>query len=83
MVVKDAIVDQFVEKHDERPSVDKVQPDIRIQARLLKETCLFFYLDFSGRSLFHRGYREHTGAAPLKENLGCCYSSAFWLVRRY
>jgi 23S rRNA (guanine2445-N2)-methyltransferase / 23S rRNA (guanine2069-N7)-methyltransferase len=27
------------------------------------------YLDFSGRGLFQRGYRQHSGAAPLKENL--------------
>ena len=27
------------------------------------------FLDFSGRGLFQRGYREHSGAAPLKENL--------------
>ncbi|WP_286232483.1 bifunctional 23S rRNA (guanine(2069)-N(7))-methyltransferase RlmK/23S rRNA (guanine(2445)-N(2))-methyltransferase RlmL [Thalassotalea sediminis] len=68
LTVKDAIVDHFRDCGLARPNVDKYQPDIRIQARLLKGN-VSFYLDFSGRSLFQRGYRESTGAAPLKENL--------------
>lgn len=68
LTVKDAIVDHFMAKENIRPSVDKNNPDIRFQARLLKQR-IVFYVDFSGRSLFQRGYREHTGAAPLKENL--------------
>ncbi|PCI62852.1 MAG: bifunctional 23S rRNA (guanine(2069)-N(7))-methyltransferase RlmK/23S rRNA (guanine(2445)-N(2))-methyltransferase RlmL [Gammaproteobacteria bacterium] len=68
LTVKDAIVDSFREQSGERPSVVKDYPDIRIQARLLKLK-VTFYLDFSGRSLFQRGYRQHSGAAPLKEHL--------------
>jgi len=68
LTVKDAIVDHFREQGLERPSVDKNMPDIRFQARLLKQR-VTFYLDFSGRGLFQRGYRASTGAAPLKENL--------------
>jgi len=68
LTVKDAIVDSFREQGGERPSVAKDYPDIRIQARLLKLK-VTFYLDFSGRSLFQRGYRQHSGAAPLKEHL--------------
>ncbi|WP_371189457.1 bifunctional 23S rRNA (guanine(2069)-N(7))-methyltransferase RlmK/23S rRNA (guanine(2445)-N(2))-methyltransferase RlmL [Thalassotalea maritima] len=68
LTVKDAIVDSFRDKGLNRPSVEKFQPDVRIQARLLKNSVVF-YLDFSGRALFQRGYREHTGAAPIKENL--------------
>ncbi len=68
LTVKDAVVDHFREQGLERPSVDKNAPDIRFQVRLLKQEAKF-YLDFSGRSLFQRGYREHSGAAPLKENL--------------
>ncbi|OKY24950.1 bifunctional 23S rRNA (guanine(2069)-N(7))-methyltransferase RlmK/23S rRNA (guanine(2445)-N(2))-methyltransferase RlmL [Thalassotalea sp. PP2-459] len=68
LTVKDAIVDHFRDSGLARPNVDKYQPEIRIQARLLKGQ-VRFYLDFSGRSLFQRGYRETTGAAPLKENL--------------
>ena len=68
LTVKDAVVDVFRENDFERPSVDKSQPDIRIQARLLRGQ-VSFYLDFSGRGLFARGYRKDSGAAPLKENL--------------
>ncbi len=68
LTVKDAVVDHFMALNDSRPSVDKTHPDIRFQARLLRQK-ITFYVDFSGRSLFQRGYREHTGAAPLKENL--------------
>jgi 23S rRNA (guanine2445-N2)-methyltransferase / 23S rRNA (guanine2069-N7)-methyltransferase len=68
LTVKDAIVDHFREQGLERPSVDKYNPNIHIQARLLKQQVVI-YLDFSGRSLFQRGYRQHSGAAPLKEHL--------------
>ena len=68
LTIKDAIVDQFREQGFERPDVDKKSPQISFQARLLKDH-IYLYLDFSGRGLFQRGYREHSGAAPLKENL--------------
>ena len=68
LTVKDAIVDHFRDKGLARPNVDKHQPDIRFQARLLKGE-VKYYLDFSGRGLFQRGYRQDSGAAPLKENL--------------
>ncbi len=68
LTVKDAIVDQFREQGFERPDVDKKSPQISFQARLLRDN-VSIYLDFSGRGLFQRGYREHSGAAPLKENL--------------
>ena len=68
LTIKDAIVDQFRDQGFERPNVDKKSPQISFQARLLKDH-VSLYLDFSGRGLFQRGYREHSGAAPLKENL--------------
>ena len=68
LTIKDAIVDQFREQGHERPNVDKKSPQISFQARLLRDH-VSIYLDFSGRGLFQRGYREHSGAAPLKENL--------------
>ncbi len=68
LTIKDAIVDQFREQGVERPNVDKSSPGISFQARLLRDS-VSLYLDFSGRGLFQRGYREHSGAAPLKENL--------------
>ena len=68
LTVKDAVVDHFRDHNQERPSVDKSAPQISFQARLLRDKVVI-YLDFSGRSLFKRGYRENTGAAPLKEHL--------------
>jgi len=68
LTVKDALVDHFRDQGMARPSVDKGAPDISFQARLLRQK-VTIYLDFSGRSLFKRGYREHSGAAPLKEHL--------------
>ena len=68
LTIKDAIVDHFREQTEQRPSIDKLNPDITIQARLLRRK-VALYLDFSGRSLFKRGYRQHTGSAPLKEHL--------------
>ena len=68
LTIKDAIVDQFREQNLPRPDVDKKSPQISFQARLLRDSVSIF-LDFSGRGLFQRGYRQHSGAAPLKENL--------------
>ncbi|NNG14125.1 MAG: 23S rRNA (guanine(2445)-N(2))/(guanine(2069)-N(7))-methyltransferase, partial [Gammaproteobacteria bacterium] len=66
--VKDAIVDFFRDKYDERPSVDTEQPDIRINV-FIKRKSAQIALDMSGGSLHRRGYREGGGEAPLKENL--------------
>lgn len=65
---KDAIVDWFKTACGERPSVQKRDPDIRINMRLAKSH-LVVALDFSGGSLHRRGYRLQAGEAPLKENL--------------
>ncbi|GHF92474.1 bifunctional 23S rRNA (guanine(2069)-N(7))-methyltransferase RlmK/23S rRNA (guanine(2445)-N(2))-methyltransferase RlmL [Thalassotalea marina] len=81
LTVKDAIVDHFRDKGFARPNVDKYEPEIRFQARLLKGE-VKFYLDFSGRSLFQRGYRQDSGAAPLKENLAAAIVlRSGWLSR--
>ncbi|GGJ89858.1 bifunctional 23S rRNA (guanine(2069)-N(7))-methyltransferase RlmK/23S rRNA (guanine(2445)-N(2))-methyltransferase RlmL [Pseudomonas matsuisoli] len=66
--VKDAIVDQLRERHGQRPSVDKIRPDLRIHVRLDRGEAVLS-LDLSGQSLHQRGYRLQQGAAPLKENL--------------
>lgn len=66
--VKDAIVDCFTRKVNERPNVTKENPDIRIHAFLDKNRVILS-LDLTGESLHQRGYREKTGEAPLKENL--------------
>lgn len=68
MKVKDAIVDAFTRKNLPRPSVDRDNPDLRINVRLNKETANIS-LDLSGDGLHLRGYRDRTGIAPIKENL--------------
>lgn len=66
--VKDAIVDQFSTFFDERPSVSKLSPNIRIQARMWR-SILGIYIDLTGQSLHQRHYRAKTGIAPVKEHL--------------
>jgi putative N6-adenine-specific DNA methylase len=65
---KDAIVDQFREKHQERPSVDLDKPTIRINLHIFKDECSVS-LDSSGESLHKRGYRDKTNLAPINEVL--------------
>jgi 23S rRNA (guanine2445-N2)-methyltransferase / 23S rRNA (guanine2069-N7)-methyltransferase len=66
--VKDAVVDQIRELHGERPSVDVVAPDVRINVRLVRGVATAA-IDLAGDSLHRRGYRERQLVAPLKENL--------------
>ncbi|HHR6077704.1 TPA: bifunctional 23S rRNA (guanine(2069)-N(7))-methyltransferase RlmK/23S rRNA (guanine(2445)-N(2))-methyltransferase RlmL [Providencia alcalifaciens] len=66
--VKDAIVDSFVRKLDQRPDVARQEADIRINVYLNKERASVA-LDLSGDSLHIRGYRDLAGQAPLKETL--------------
>ena len=66
--VKDAIVDRLRTSGGERPSIDKLNPDLRVHLRLDRGEAVLS-LDLSGHSLHQRGYRLQQGAAPLKENL--------------
>ena len=66
--VKDAIVDQFINNTGQRPSVDRENPDIRLNVYLSDKQCLL-YLDLSGEALHKRGYRQAAGSAPLRETL--------------
>jgi putative N6-adenine-specific DNA methylase len=66
--IKDAIVDRLREQTGERPNIDTVNPDVRIQVHLTQHHATI-YLDTSGEPLFKRGWREEKGEAPLKENL--------------
>lgn len=66
--IKDAIADQFTDSEGERPSVDRDNPDIRINC-YLKNDKASISIDLSGDSLHRRGYRTDGEAAPLKENL--------------
>lgn len=65
---KDAIVDQFREKFNKRPSIDKDYAQVRIDIHIYKEECVIL-LDSSGSSLHKRGYRINQVIAPLKESM--------------
>lgn len=67
-LTKDAIVDQFRKATGERPSVDLVHPDIRLNLHM-HENMVTLSLDSSGDSLHRRGYRLQTNVAPLNEVL--------------
>ncbi len=67
-VVKDGIVDYFREHHNERPSIDRDFPQIRLHAHLKKDQFTLSF-DLTGYSMHQRGYRLEAGLAPLKENI--------------
>lgn len=65
---KDAIVDRFRDKFDDRPSVDTKDPDVKINIHIYKEN-VTVSMDASGQSLHKRGYRTEANVAPLSEVL--------------
>lgn len=67
-LIKDAIVDYFRNNDQQRPYVDKDNPNIRLHAHL-KHNILTVSLDLVGYSLHQRGYRAQAGTAPIKENI--------------
>ena len=67
-LAKDAIVDQFRDEFDERPSVDTADPDLQINIHVNKNN-ITVSLDSSGAPLHKRGYRIEQSKAPLNENL--------------
>jgi 23S rRNA (guanine2445-N2)-methyltransferase / 23S rRNA (guanine2069-N7)-methyltransferase len=68
--VKDAVVDQFREAFDQRPSVDTETPDVRINLFVRRDRATLS-IDLSGGGLHRRGWRIAQGGAPLKETLAC------------
>lgn len=65
---KDAIVDRFREKFDQRPDVDLDFPTLRINVHIENQTCNLSF-DSSGQSLHKRGYKTATNIAPINEVL--------------
>lgn len=65
---KDAIVDQFRDRYEERPDVDTENPDLRIHLHIYENHCTLSF-DSSGESLHKRGYRDYTNQAPINEAL--------------
>ncbi|OSM05219.1 bifunctional 23S rRNA (guanine(2069)-N(7))-methyltransferase RlmK/23S rRNA (guanine(2445)-N(2))-methyltransferase RlmL [Magnetofaba australis] len=68
VTIKDAIVDRLRDRNGVRPSVERQQPDLRVNARLRGETVLLG-IDLSGDGLHRRGYRLEGAGAPLRETL--------------
>lgn len=66
--IKDGIVDRLRDLTGARPSIDRLNPDVRVFA-YLDATTVTLYVDLSGEALFKRGWRADKGEAPLKENL--------------
>jgi putative N6-adenine-specific DNA methylase len=70
---KDGLCDHFRDIYGVRPSVDKVDPQVRVRL-FIEKLKVSFYLDLSGEPLFKRGYRrslEHSysSIAPIRENV--------------
>ncbi len=67
-VLKDGIADYFRARFGKRPNVDTVNPDVRFNLHIEKDTAVIS-LDTSGESLHKRGYRLLAGEAPMQETL--------------
>lgn len=67
-VTKDGIVDRFNDLFNQRPSVDKEHPTLRINVHIFRHD-VTVSLDSSGTILHKRGYRSEVNVAPLKETL--------------
>lgn len=68
--VKDALADRFRDRFGQRPNVDTVDPDLRINV-LLRGDSATISIDLAGQPLHRRGYRTagEQVMAPLKETL--------------
>lgn len=68
VLAKDAICDRFRSLYDERPSVDKEEPDVQFHLHIYRDSCKL-YLDSSGESLHKRGYKVAGHPAQINEVL--------------
>lgn len=66
--VKDGICDALREACGRRPSVDRQDPDVRVNLHLLRGVG-DLSIDLAGEALHRRGYRRGQGPAPLKETV--------------
>ena len=66
--LKDGIADYFRDKYGKRPDVEVVNPDVRFNLHIDKDTAVIS-LDTSGESLHKRGYPLLAGEAPMQETL--------------
>jgi len=66
LLTKDAICDRFRDKYDERPDVDKENPEVQFHVHIHKNNAIL-YLDSSGESLHKRGYKVSNHPASINE----------------
>ena len=66
--LKDAVVDYFRNMSGNRPSVEKLQPDVWINLHIENSQAVIG-IDTSGGSLHRRGYRQESVKAPVQETL--------------
>ena len=66
LLTKDAICDRFRDKYDERPDVDKENPEVQFHVHIHKNSATL-YLDSSGDSLHKRGYKVSNHPAAINE----------------
>ncbi|MCL2618390.1 MAG: class I SAM-dependent RNA methyltransferase [Defluviitaleaceae bacterium] len=76
-IVKKAVVEKLRQRHNV-DWFDETGPEYKIQVALLKDVATLT-IDTTGPGLHKRGYREHAGAAPLKETLAAALIElSFW-----
>lgn len=68
LLIKDAVVDTFMEQFARRPNVDRINPDVVFNLHISNNKATI-YLDTSGGSLHRRGYRTDAVEAPMQETL--------------
>jgi len=68
LCLKDAIVDQFTNSLGKRPSVDKINPDVRLNLHIENNKATIA-MDLGAGSLHRRGYRQETVEAPMQETV--------------
>lgn len=68
VLAKDAICDRFRSLFNERPDVDKEDPDVQFHLHIFRNSCIL-YMDSSGESLHKRGYKVSGHPAQINEVL--------------
>ncbi len=66
LLVKDAIVDTFRKKINNRPDVNTKKPQVMFDVYINNKE-VTISLNTSGAPLFQRGYRDEAGVAPMNE----------------
>ena len=65
--IKDALCDEIKKQGQDRPNVDRHNPDLRIEALFNMGKCELS-VDLAGMPLHRRGYRREGAEAPLRES---------------